>query len=88
MKSNKVFGLLRTFSKEEFLEFGKFIASPFFAKGRNVVPLYRYLRKYYPESDSPKMTNEEISLIIMFTWVMSCRTAGNLSQLKKILTKG
>ena len=59
MKNNKVFGLLRTFSKEEFREFGKFIASPFFAKGRNVVPLYRYLRKYYPEFDSPKMTYED-----------------------------
>jgi hypothetical protein len=51
--------LLRTFSKEEFREFGKFIASPFFAKGRNVVPLYRYMKKYYPEFDSPKMTHEE-----------------------------
>ena len=59
MKNNKVFGILRTFSKEEFLEFGKFIASPFFAKGRNVIPLYRYLRKYYPGFDSPKMTHEE-----------------------------
>lgn len=59
MKNNKVFTVLRTFSKEDFREFGKFIASPFFAKGRNVVPLYRYLKKYYPDFDSPKMTHEK-----------------------------
>jgi hypothetical protein len=59
MKNNKVFEILRTFSKEEFREFGKFISSPFFARGRNVIPLYRYLRKYYPAFDSPKMTHEE-----------------------------
>lgn len=59
MKNNNIIHILKTFSADEFRELEKFIASPFFAKGRNVMPLYKYLRKFYPEFSSPKMTAED-----------------------------
>ncbi len=60
MKKNKLFTLLRIFSKEEMKDFEKFIASPYFNKGRNFKPFYNVLKKYYPDYDSPYLTEENI----------------------------
>jgi hypothetical protein len=57
---NKLITILKTFSKEEFKEFEKFIESPFFSSGRNLKPLYLTLKIFYPDFDSKQFTNENV----------------------------
>jgi len=57
---NKLITILKTFSKEEFKEFEKFIDSPFFSSGRNLKPLYLALKIFYPDFDSKKFTGENV----------------------------
>src|SRR5437762_7687979 len=60
MKDSKLISILKTFSKEEFKEFGKFVDSPFFSKGRNLKPLYEALKKFYPSFEIPEFSAEKI----------------------------
>lgn len=60
MKDTKLVTLLRTFSKQEMKDFEKFISSPYFSPQRNLMPLYRELKKYYPSFSSPDFTKEKI----------------------------
>jgi hypothetical protein len=48
MYSSNLVSLLKTFSKEEFKIFGKFIRSPFFNTRKDIVRYYIYLKKFYP----------------------------------------
>src|SRR6187399_1085632 len=41
-------------------EFEKYISSPYFNRGRNHVPLLKQLKKFHPEFDDGKMTQEYI----------------------------
>ncbi|MBZ0203957.1 MAG: hypothetical protein K8I03_13140 [Ignavibacteria bacterium] len=58
MKDSKLIRLLGTFSKEEWKEFEKFAASPYFNKGRNYIPLIKELKKFFPSIDSEKLTKK------------------------------
>lgn len=58
MKETKLINTLKTFSKEDIRMFGKFIASPFHNNGKNCMPLFIQLRKFYPDFDSDMLTNE------------------------------
>ncbi len=49
MHKTKLIDLLKTFSKDEIKEFGKFIDSPFFSTGRDVSSLFLAIKKYYPD---------------------------------------
>lgn len=60
MKDSKLISILRTFTKEEFREFEKFLESPFFSYGRNLKPLYLILKTFYPGFDSEKFTSENV----------------------------
>lgn len=60
MLNSRLITLLKTFSKQEMKDFGKFISSPYFSTGRNLKPLYNVLKKYYPSFHSPHFTNENI----------------------------
>lgn len=60
MKDFRLIELLKTFSPEEFKDFEKFISSPFFGKGRDVMPLFKLLKKHYPDFNSDKLTKENI----------------------------
>lgn len=60
MKNTKLLKTLRTFSKEEIKEFEKFISSPYFSRGRNLVPFFRIMKKYYPAFDEAEFNNENI----------------------------
>lgn len=60
MNNSKLVKILRTFSKHEMKEFEKFISSPFFNGGRNYIPFFNQLKKFYPEFDSEKLTPEYI----------------------------
>src|SRR5260221_3404877 len=49
MESTKVVRLLKTLSKAEMDELEKFIASPYFSRRRDCMPLFKSLRSFYPE---------------------------------------
>jgi hypothetical protein len=58
MQKSKLISILSKFSKDEIKNFGKFISSPYFLKGRDLYPAYRLLIKYYPDFDSHELTEE------------------------------
>lgn len=60
MTNHRLIQILKTFTKEEFSEFEKFIASPFHNNGRNFLPLVKELKKYYPLFNSKKFTKENV----------------------------
>lgn len=60
MQNTKLVKLLRTFSTREVKDFEKFILSPYFLRGRNLLPLWKVLKKFYPSFDSPQLTKEKV----------------------------
>ncbi len=58
MHNSKLISLFKTFSKAEFKEFEKFVASPFHSRGRNLMPLYKYLKEFHPEFTNKKLDIE------------------------------
>jgi len=58
VNNSKLINLLRAFSKGEMKDFEKMIESAFFSKGRNYMPLFREIKKFYPRFDDDKMTAE------------------------------
>src|SRR5690606_7033272 len=59
-KDSKTIKLLRTFNKSEFTDLGKFISSPFFSKGRDLLSIYNELKSFHPDYDDPRLTREFI----------------------------
>lgn len=49
MENNKLFRLLKALPEEELKEFKKFVASPFFSKGRDLTKYFSVVVKHYPE---------------------------------------
>ena len=60
MKNSKIIDVLRTFSKEELRNFGKMVEAPFFTKRKKVRALFDVLAGYYPDFDSPHLTDEKV----------------------------
>jgi hypothetical protein len=60
MRNLKLIELLKAFEKKEIKEFEKFVASPFFNKGRNYLPLLKEIIRFYPAFDNEKMTKQYI----------------------------
>lgn len=58
MQKSNLIELLRIFSPKEFKEFGEFIKSPYFNKNENVVNLYSYIKKYFPDLDDENLAKE------------------------------
>jgi len=58
MKDTKLVGLLKSLSPEEFKDFEKFVASPYFSKGRDLVPFFRILKQFYPGFSDESLTQE------------------------------
>ncbi len=58
MNNSSVLNILRKFTAKEIKEFGEFASSPFFNKNKNVVKLYIYVKKYYPEFYDKKLEKE------------------------------
>ena len=54
MKTTNLVSLLKSFSKDEFKEFGKFVRSPFFNTHKDVVRYYSIIKKGYPALDQSK----------------------------------
>lgn len=64
MQNSKLIRVLKTFSKKEFKDFEKFAASPYFSRGRDLMPLLRELKKHYPGFHSKKLSKENLLNII------------------------
>lgn len=60
MKDTKLIQTLKTFTRDEIKLFEKFVASPFFNKGRNFLPLLNELYKNYPDFKNDNLTSEYI----------------------------
>ncbi|MBK9331706.1 MAG: hypothetical protein IPM96_04685 [Ignavibacteria bacterium] len=60
MKDTRLIELLKSFSPEEMSELEKFISSPFFSRNRDVVPIFKAIKKYYPDFNSDDLTKENI----------------------------
>jgi len=58
MNKSKTIAILKTFSVKELKEFEKLISSPFFSTGRNVVPFYKELKRFYPQFDDGKLNEK------------------------------
>ena len=59
-RDRKLFVFLKTFSKEEFIEFEKLLQSIYFKKGRENYPLFSVLKEFYPDFNSSDFTEEKI----------------------------
>ena len=60
MQNHKLVQILKTFSREEYSEFEKFVSSPFHNNGRNFLAFVKELKKYYPAFDSKNLTKENL----------------------------
>jgi len=60
VENSRLIQILRTFSKQEWKDFGKFVASPYFNGGRDLTALLKVLKNFYPDFSSNKMTRENI----------------------------
>src|SRR5947199_8380303 len=60
MENSKLIQILRTFTIDEFEDFGKFVYSTFFNNSEQIIKLYNYIKKYYPQLESKFMTKENI----------------------------
>ena len=82
MKNSRLIKVLRTFNKKEFKQFGKFVSSPFFSTGRNVVPLFDALKKFYPVFDGDGFSREN-----MLNELSRCGYKVSYPQLKMQMTE-
>ena len=66
MKNNKelsnsnLFKIIKTFSKEEILEFEKYVSSPIYNSQGTLIRLYRELKKFYPEFSNKELSKEKL----------------------------
>ncbi|MEO8664421.1 MAG: hypothetical protein ABI462_02900 [Ignavibacteria bacterium] len=85
MKDSKLIQTLKTFTKDELKLFEKFVASPFFNKGRNYLPVLFELQKFYPSFENDKLTPEYIYKKIFPSGKFNKQVMWNyVSQLEKL----
>lgn len=60
LSENNLIRILRTLSKDEWKEFEKFVASPYFNKGRNHIQLLNALLDFYPSFEKEVLTKERL----------------------------
>jgi hypothetical protein len=60
MENSQLSVILRSFTKDEFKEFGRFVHSPYFNNRDEVTRYYEALKEFYPLFVSKKLTEENI----------------------------
>ncbi|MBS1493014.1 MAG: hypothetical protein JST55_05875 [Bacteroidetes bacterium] len=60
MHKSNLIELLKIFTAKEFKEFGDFVKSPFYNKNDNVINLYAYIKKYFPDLDNENLEKEKV----------------------------
>lgn len=58
MHNSKLFTLIKGLKPEEIRWFQKFLKSPFYNTNEQYLKLFDYIKKYYPDLDSPKLSKE------------------------------
>ncbi len=62
MKDSKLIGFLKCLTPAEFRDFEKFVSSPYFSKGRDLVPFFRAIKPFYPQFNEESFTPEFVFL--------------------------
>ncbi|MBK8982644.1 MAG: hypothetical protein IPM38_10075 [Ignavibacteria bacterium] len=60
MKDRKFIKMLSSFSPGELKEFEKFIASPYFSRGRDLLPVFKIIRTLHPNFTHNNFNTEYI----------------------------
>jgi len=60
MKNSQLIKLLKTFTSKEIIQFGEFISSPYFNKKKNIIKLYKEIKKAYPKFEQGNLTKEKL----------------------------
>lgn len=60
MHDSKLLNLLKSFEPEDIHWFQKFLKSPFYNRHETPISLFRYISKYYPNLDAPKLSKEKV----------------------------
>ena len=60
MQSSKLINLLKVLTPDEFRDFEKFTGSPFFSKGRDLLPFLKVLKNFYPDFKNDNLKAEFI----------------------------
>lgn len=58
MHKSNLIQIIRTFSPKEIREFEKVVNSSLYNKNKNVIKLFEYIKKYYPECESKNLEKE------------------------------
>lgn len=58
MHSSKLLKILRNLTEEEIRRFHKFIRSPYYSYKKHCLPFFEYIRRYYPDFTSSKLSKE------------------------------
>ena len=61
MHKSNLIELLNVFTPKEFKELGEFVNSPFFNKNENVIKLYNYNKKYFPDLENVNLKKRKVS---------------------------
>lgn len=84
MQKNKAIQILRTFTTQEFKDFGKFVSSPYFNTSREVIQLFTYLKKYFPTFDNKAL---DINIAVKKLSKSAAVTEGSLRNTLTVLNK-
>src|SRR5258706_2367891 len=60
MLKSKFFEILRSFTRDEIKEFNDFVRSPFHNSNKNVIKLFEFVKKAYPEFSSEILSKEKL----------------------------
>ena len=61
MYKTKLIQYLKTFTKTEITQFGKFLQSPYFNNSKLLIQLFQVLKKHHPDFDSKVLERRRIS---------------------------
>jgi len=87
MKNSKLINILKTFSKEEMRLFEKFLDSPFHNSGKNCTPMYRVIKKYYPDFKTDMISYENLHKKLYPRSKFNKQVMWNLSSALEKMTK-
>ena len=64
MHKSNLIELLKIFTPKEFKELGEFVKSPLYNKNENVINLYLYIKKYFPDLESINLEKEKVYKVL------------------------
>ena len=60
MRTSKLITILKALDEVETRQFYRYVRAPFFTKSDDVLNLYKYIRKFYPKFDTPKLERKKV----------------------------